>query len=63
MARRGAEKAFGDYFEQTRRPIYSILASAPFFIAYQLGIAFLLEHQPPRERYRNGAEDLLARDP
>jgi len=48
-----------EYFEQSRRPIYSILASAPFFIAYQLGVTFLLPRQLPGNRFRNGAEMTL----
>jgi hypothetical protein len=47
------------YFEETRRPIYSIAASAPFFIAYQLGIIYLLPRQPPGEQVRNRAEYIL----
>jgi hypothetical protein len=50
---------FNDYFEQTRRPIYSIAASAPFFIAYELGLAFLYKHQPPEGQVRNLAEFLV----
>ncbi len=36
-----------DYFTATRRPLYSIIVAAPFFIAYELGIAVLLPLQPP----------------
>jgi hypothetical protein len=58
-----AKKADGgflnNYFEQTRRPIYSIAASAPFFIAYELGVIFLLPHQAPEDQVRNGAEKVL----
>ncbi|MHC4916827.1 MAG: CPBP family intramembrane glutamic endopeptidase, partial [Planctomycetota bacterium] len=39
--------------------IYSIAASAPFFVAYEMGIAFLYEHQPPAKQVRNLAEFLV----
>ncbi len=48
-----------EYFEQSRRPIYSIVVSAPFFVAYQLGVTFLLPRQLPADRMRNGAEKAL----
>jgi Type II CAAX prenyl endopeptidase Rce1-like len=47
------------YFEHSRRPIYSIVASAPFFIAYELGIIFLYPHQPKEGRVKNLAEVIL----
>jgi hypothetical protein len=48
-----------EYFEHSRRPIYSIVASAPFFVAYQLGVTFLLPKQAPEDQVRNGAEMVL----
>ena len=48
-----------DYFAATRRPIYSILASAPFFIAYELGVIFLLSKQPAADRTLNKAAVVL----
>jgi membrane protease YdiL (CAAX protease family) len=58
-----AAKSYGnfldEYFEQSRRPIYSIVSSAPFFIAYQLGVTFLMPRQLPVHRQRNGAEKVL----
>jgi hypothetical protein len=60
LAKGGKSGGFlSGYFEQTRRPIYSIVASAPFFIAYELGIAFLYEHQPEGQRVKNLAEVIL----
>lgn len=51
--------AIGDYFEQTKRPVYSIVASAPFFIAYELGLLFLYPYQPQEGRVKNLAEVIL----
>ncbi len=59
MAPRSDGGFISRYFEHTRRPIYSIAASAPFFIAYQLGILWLLPAQPEGERFRNHAEVIL----
>ncbi len=56
----GTDDGFiSQYFEHTRRPIYSIMASAPFFLAYQLGILWLLPHQPEGARFRNHAEVIM----
>ena len=43
-----AEKMRGTlnhYMKKTRRPIYAILAAAPFFIAYEIGIHLYGGHQ------------------
>jgi membrane protease YdiL (CAAX protease family) len=50
-----------DYFTVTRGPLYSIVVSAPFFIAYELGIAFLKDRQPTGGQVRNLAEYILHR--
>lgn len=49
----------GDYFKATRRPIYSIVAAAPFFIAYELGVIFLMPDMPFADQRRNLAEQIL----
>lgn len=60
MARaRRLEAALDEYFSATRRPFYSILAAAPFFAAYELGLVFLLPRQPPERQVRNLAELVL----
>jgi membrane protease YdiL (CAAX protease family) len=48
-----------DYFTATRRPLYSIVVAAPFFVAYELGMAYLYPEQPPEYRFRNMAEVIL----
>jgi hypothetical protein len=50
-----------DYFTATRRPLYSIIIAAPFFVAYELGVAFLYPQQPPEYKLRNMAEVILHR--
>ncbi len=59
MAAKKDEGFLNGYFEHSRRPIYSIVASAPFFIAYELGIIFLYPHQPKEGRVKNLAEVIL----
>lgn len=49
------------YFTATRAPLYSIVVSAPFFIAYELGQMFLLPLQPEHRQVRNKAEYILHR--
>jgi len=53
--------ALRDYFTATRRPLYSIIIATPFFVAYELGVAFLLPAQPPEHQLRNTAEVILHR--
>lgn len=47
------------YFAATRRPIYSIFVSAPFFAAYELAMAFIYDKLPLGERRSNLAEMIL----
>jgi len=48
-----------DYFTATRRPLYSIIIAVPFFVAYELGMAYLYPDQPPEHKSRNLAEIIL----
>jgi len=57
--RAGLGPAIREYFTVTRRPLYAVILSAPFFVAYELGILLLLPLQPPDGRVRNKAEVIL----
>jgi membrane protease YdiL (CAAX protease family) len=59
VAKAGTETSIGGYFEETGRPIYSIVAALPFFVAYELGVALLYNSQPDSGKVKNLAEVIL----
>ena len=51
------KKAIEDYFELTRKPIYSFVMVVPFLIVYEVGLIIMHHVGSPQYRVVNGADD------